>query len=51
MSCWTCAFQRIGGPNTFLGICTWFETIKEQPKQIPAAVVDKGCEFKKEKTR
>jgi hypothetical protein len=42
MSCWTCAYQKIGGP-TFLGVCTYFSTIGKPNKDIPPGVVDVGC--------
>ncbi len=48
-SCWTCGFQKKGGPNTFLGICLYFEVQGKESKQIPENVVDIGCKFWKQK--
>lgn len=43
-SCWTCAFQSIGGHRTFLGFCTRPATNNPTgEKQIPGEWVDKGC--------
>lgn len=43
--CWTCKYQQTGGGN-FLGFCRWFTVHKnEGAKEIPAAVVDVGCEM------
>ena len=39
-SCWECALRKKGGINAF-GVCTYFE----EPKEIPADVVDVGCKF------
>jgi hypothetical protein len=42
-SCWTCTWQRLGGP-TFLGFCT--KPAKNNPtgrKDIPPHIVDTGC--------
>lgn len=41
-SCWTCEFQKIGGP-TFLGVCTYFATVGKPNKDIPPGLVDVGC--------
>ena len=49
MSCFDCKYQKLGG-YTFLGLCMWFEIVKQQPpKEIPSTVVDVGCKFKKPK--
>ena len=39
-NCWNCALRKKGGVNAF-GICTWWE----EHKEIPADIVDKGCNF------
>ena len=43
-SCWDCSRQRIGG-DTFLGICTYFESVGKDNKPIPVDMVDRGCKF------
>ena len=43
-ACWSCGRQRIGG-DTFLGICTYFESVGKDNKPIPVDVVDRGCKF------
>lgn len=43
-SCWTCEFQKIGGP-TFLGVCTFFATVGKPNKDIPPQMVDVGCKY------
>ncbi len=50
-TCWTCAYQQTGGGN-LLGWCRWF-TVHQQvgAKEIPAAVVDVGCEMYERKSR
>lgn len=47
-SCWNCDYQQIGG-DTFLGICTYFSTVGKENKDIPSAIVDKGCKYWKAK--
>jgi hypothetical protein len=42
-SCWTCRDQKIGGFDTFLGLCRYFETKGQPAKPIPSHVVDVGC--------
>ena len=39
-NCWDCTRRNKGGINAF-GVCTYFE----EPKEIPADVVDVGCKF------
>lgn len=43
-SCWTCEWKRLGGP-VFLPVCWWFVEKYGVVKEVPAAVVDKGCKF------
>lgn len=44
-ACWDCGFRR-DFENTFLGICTWFEVHgKGSNKDIPPALVEKGCKY------
>ena len=45
MTCWTCQFQNITSPNTFLGLCKWFEQKGQEAKQITPTIVDIGCKF------
>jgi len=47
-SCWTCEYQKIGGP-TFLGVCTYFATVGKPNKDIPPGLVDVGCKYWKER--
>ena len=42
-ACWTCGL-RVGG-DTFLGICTYFESVGKENRPIPENVVDVGCKF------
>ena len=50
-ACWDCEFRR-DFENTFLGICTWFETHGKGPnKNIPPALVEKGCKQWKKKRK
>ncbi len=50
-ACWDCYFRR-DFENTFLGICTWFEAHGKGPnKDIPPALVEKGCKHWKKKQR
>ena len=39
-NCWNCGLRKKGGINAF-GSCTWWD----EPKEIPAKIVDKGCKF------
>ena len=39
-SCRDCALYKKGGANA-LELCMWWDT----PKEIPANVIDKGCNF------
>ena len=39
-NCWNCAKRKKGGVNAF-GICMWWD----EPKEIPANIVDIGCKF------
>ena len=39
-NCWDCALRKKGGINAF-GSCTWWD----EPKEIPASVVDIGCKL------
>jgi len=49
--CWECFYRR-DFDNTFLGICTWFEIHgKGANKEIPPALVDKGCKHWKTKQK
>ena len=49
--CWDCGFRR-DFENTFLGICTWFEIHgKGANKEIPPALVEKGCKHWKKKQK
>jgi len=42
-SCWTCAYQRIGG-DTFLGLCACpAKNNPDRNKPIPPAIIDQGC--------
>ena len=43
-SCWTCAYQKLGG-DTFLGVCTYFSTVGRENKEIPPHIVDIACQF------
>ena len=44
-SCWNCAYQHLGG-NTLTGRCHWYlEVKKQEPKEIPADIVDVGCKL------
>jgi len=43
-SCWTCAFQKLGGNDTFLGKCRFpARNNPDRDKKIPPEVVDNGC--------
>ena len=46
--CWTCKYHKIGG-DTFLGFCSYFETLNKEKKEIPPDIVDTGCKFWKDK--
>ncbi len=49
--CWDCNFRR-DFENTFLGICTWFEAHGKGPnKNIPPALVEKGCKHWQKKQK
>ena len=39
-NCWDCALRKKGGINAF-GSCTWWD----EPKEIPANIVDIGCKL------
>lgn len=43
--CWGCRFQRLGGQQTVLGWCGWFEAHGRERKAILPVVVDVGCRF------
>ena len=50
-ACWDCECRRDFG-NSFLGICTWFEIHgKGSNKDIPPALVEKGCKHWKKKQK
>lgn len=51
ISCWDCGFRRDIG-DSFLGVCAWFEAHGKGPnKNIPPALVEKGCKHWKKKQK
>lgn len=48
MSCWTCRYQQLAG-GTLFGMCVYFERLGRPAREIPAAVVDRGCKFQKDR--
>ena len=50
-ACWDCNFRRDIG-DSFLGVCAWFEAHGKGPnKNIPPALVEKGCKQWKKKQK
>jgi hypothetical protein len=44
-NCWNCTYHKKGGIN-LLGKCNWWFLYKRQePKEIPNTIIDKGCKF------
>ncbi len=48
MTCWDCAFNRIG-TMTMFGECSWFERQGLPAKAIPEAIAETGCKYHKER--
>lgn len=50
-ACWDCDYRRDLG-DSFLGVCVWFEAHGKGPnKNIPPALVGKGCKKWKKRGR
>ena len=44
VSCWNCHY-KINKQQMLFGACNYFKEMKQEPKEIPRNIVDKGCKY------
>ena len=48
--CWSCYYQRLEKQQIeIFGVCDYFKLKNQEPKEIPASVVEFGCDYFKSK--